>query len=83
MNLLEGRFEIRESRSIIEQIGRRIKAQAVMLLYWSAILLPVIYLSLLITRIHSVEKLVLFLALVGLHLIALIGGKSHRRTIDP
>lgn len=64
------------------QIVRWIESQVVMLLFWSAILLPMIYLSLLITQIHSNEKLVVFLALVGLHLVALIGGHAYRRPIN-
>lgn len=64
------------------QIVRRIRAQVVALLFWSAIILPVLYLFLLIMQVDSGEMLVIFLALVGLHLIALIGGHPHRRTID-
>lgn len=78
MDLFKDRFEIRQSRSAMGEIVRWIREQVVMLLYWSAILLPVIYLPLLFTRIQSGEKLVLFLALVGLHLVALIGGQFHR-----
>lgn len=78
MDLLEGFLKVQQSRLASGEIVRRIRAQVVMLLYWSAILLPVIYLPLLFTRIQSGEKLVLFLSLVGLHLVALIGGQNHR-----
>lgn len=82
MDLLENRFEILENRSAIGQIVWRIKAQVVMLLFWSAILLPILYISLLITGIRSSGKLDLFLVLVGLHLVTLIGGHPYRRATD-
>lgn len=82
MDLLEGRFESPHYRSAVGQIVRRIESQVVMLLFWIAVLLPVVYLSLLVTPIQSSEKLVLFFVLFGLHLIALIGGHSYRRSIN-
>lgn len=51
----------------------------VRVMYWSAILLPVIYIPLLLTRLHTTEELLLFLVLFGLHVVALIGGRSYRR----
>jgi hypothetical protein len=51
-------------------------------MYWSAVLLPVIYIPLLLTRLHTTQDLLLFLALFGLHVIALFGGRTHRRETD-
>lgn len=82
MGLIERRFETPEPRSAMGQVVRWIESQVTMLLFWSAILLPVLYLSLAVTQINSSEKLVLFLSLVGLQLIALIGGHPYRRPID-
>lgn len=47
-------------------------------MYWSAILLPVLYIPILLTRLHTTEELLLFLGLFGLHVVALIGGRSYR-----
>ncbi len=51
----------------------------VRVMYWSAILLPVVYIPLLLMRLHTTEELLLFLVLFGLHVVALIGGRSYRR----
>lgn len=82
MGPLEDRFPIPQSRSQMGQIVQWIEAQVVMLLFWSAIFLPLGYLALLVTRVHSSENLVLFLVLVGLHIVALIGGHPYHRSID-
>lgn len=82
MDLIENRLEFPQCRPALGQLVRWLKAQVVMVLFWSAILLPVAYLSLLVTRLHSTEKLLLFLALIGLHSIALIAGHSHRSGAD-
>lgn len=50
----------------------------VRVMYWSAILLPVLYIPILLTRLHTTEELLLFLGLFGLHVVALIGGRSYR-----
>lgn len=46
--------------------------------FWSAIVLPLIYLTLLATGIDSPSKFRWFLGLVGLHVITLIVGHSFR-----
>lgn len=46
--------------------------------FWVAITLPVVYLSLLISGIDSRSGLALFIGLVGLHVLALIGGRDHQ-----
>lgn len=74
--------KITEIVPALGQIVRTIKSQVEGLLFWSAILLTVIYPFLFIMQIYPGEALVLFFALVGLHIIALIGGHPHRRKID-
>lgn len=59
---------------------RRVGSYLPKVFYWSAILLPLIYLPLLVSRIETTQELVVFLVLVGLHIVALIGGRSYRRT---
>lgn len=49
------------------------------LAFWLAIALPALYLPLLLTGLSTVADLTLFLALFGLHLAALVGGRSYRR----
>lgn len=51
----------------------------VRVMYWGAILLPVVYLPLLLTRLQTTGELLLFLVLFGLHVVALFGGRSYRR----
>lgn len=48
--------------------------------FWLAIALPAVYLPLLITGLSTVPDLVSFLGLFGLHLAALFGGRSYRRS---
>ena len=47
--------------------------------FWLAIALPVLYIPLLTTGIHGLEELTLFLGVFGLHLLALVAGRSYRR----
>lgn len=49
------------------------------LAFWSAIALPVLYLPLLAKGLSSVDDLLAFLALLGVHILALLAGRSHRR----
>lgn len=46
--------------------------------FWTAIALPALYLPLLFHGIGSVDQLALFLGLLGLHVLALTGGRRHR-----
>jgi 4-amino-4-deoxy-L-arabinose transferase-like glycosyltransferase len=59
-----------------------LRSAIVRAMYWSAILLPVIYIPLLLTRLHTTDELLLFLVLFGLHIVTLIGGRSHRREVN-
>jgi uncharacterized MAPEG superfamily protein len=45
--------------------------------FWLAILLPVLYLPLLISGIESFRGLAVFVGIVGLHVLALIGGHPY------
>lgn len=52
--------------------------QVAMLLFWLAIALPVCYLAMLSDGIGTTRELRSFLALFGLHVAALLGGRHHR-----
>jgi len=47
------------------------------LAFWVAVVLPVFYLSLLVAGIETTGGLALFLGLLGLHLLALVGGRGY------
>ena len=47
--------------------------------FWSGIALPGLYIPVLLHGIESVEGLAVFLGLFGLHVLALVGGRCHRR----
>jgi len=49
------------------------------LAFWMAIALPALYLPLLFTGLSTVPDLLTFFGLFGLHLVALVGGRSHGR----
>lgn len=70
-------------RSALGDLGWWIKIQAERLLFWSAVILPVVYLSLLFARFDTTRELPLFFGLLGLHIVALIGGRSYRRATEP
>lgn len=57
--------------------NRTIKAPLSRVAFYSAIALPALYLPLLVTGIETTNGLVLFLALLGLHIGTLIGGRSY------
>ena len=46
--------------------------------FWGAIALPACYLTLLAVGIDDTSGLLTFLGLVGLHVLALVAGRSHR-----
>ena len=48
------------------------------LAFWGAIALPACYLTLLALGIDDTSGLLTFLGLVGLHVVALVAGRSHR-----
>lgn len=50
------------------------------LAFWIAIALPALYLPLLIAGIESTDGLLAFLGLLGLHVVALVGGRRYRST---
>jgi len=50
--------------------------------FWSGIALPGLYIPVLLHGIESVEGLAVFLGLFGLHVLALVGGRCHRRGSD-
>ena len=60
------------------RIGQTLAAPLELLGFWSAIALPALYLPLLLTGLDTTSELVTFLGLLGLHLVALVVGRSYR-----
>lgn len=60
------------------RLGQTLVAPLELLGFWSAIALPALYLPLLVTGLDTTSELVTFLALLGLHLVALVIGRSYR-----
>ena len=50
--------------------------------FWFAIVLPAVYLPLLVAGIESASGLATVIGLVGLHVAALIGGRTHAAETD-
>ena len=67
-------------RPAVRTVRRRVSVPLSALSFWVAIALPAIYLPLLVAGIDGGEDLLLFLALLGLHVLALVGGRDHRGT---
>ena len=65
-----------------ERSLRWLRARSATFLYWLAIFLPLVYLPLLVSGIETPHGLRTFLVLLGVHLIALVGGRSHLRHVD-
>ena len=61
---------------------RWLRARSATFLYWVAILLPLVYLPLLVNGIETAHGLRTFLLLLGVHLVALVGGRSHLRDVE-
>lgn len=59
---------------------QQIAAPLAMLSFWAAIGIPALYIPLFVLGIDSMGDLVVFLGLFGLHLLALIGGRSYHHT---
>lgn len=71
---------VHPERSITDLIPfRTIKTPASRVAFYSAIVLPVLYLPLLITGIETIDGLALFLGLFGAHLLTLVAGRSYHR----
>lgn len=69
-----------ESRNESLFAARTLTAPLSALAFWLAIALPALYLPLFVTGLESTSELLIFLGLFALHLLALFGGRSHRRT---
>lgn len=64
------------------RVGYRIKMLFSAISFWCAIVLPVGYLAVLIIDHESIETGLVFLALVALHVLALIGGHPYRNSLE-
>lgn len=58
-------------------VVRWIRTPMIALSFWSAITLPLLYLPLFASGIETTTGLMIFLALFGMHLLALVGGHGH------
>lgn len=63
----------RERRPLVGSLSEPLSAVA----FWSAIALPLLYVPLLAAGLATTQDLLLFLCLFGLHVIALLGGRSY------
>ena len=66
----------------IDPPGRWIRRPVSAISFWGAIALPLLYLPLFYVGIDTTNELVAFLGLFGVHVLALVGGRHHRRDGD-
>lgn len=57
--------------------GEQIRTYLSPLLFWSAIVLPLLYLPLIATGLHTQTDVLRLVALLILHVVALLGSHSH------
>lgn len=68
-----------ESIALIE---RWVREPLTVLSFWSAITLPVLYIPLFVSGLNSTTELEFLLGLLGLHVLALIGGRTYNREMN-
>lgn len=64
--------------SLGKAIARRVRVTLLAVTFWSAIVLPVLYVPLLATGLDTVARTVAFLVLFGLNVVALVVGHPYR-----
>lgn len=62
-----------DRRPVVGDLSKPLSAVA----FWIAIALPLLYVPLLAAGLGSSQDLLLFLGLFALHLVALLGGRTH------
>lgn len=67
-------FDLQRS---VRTLHRHVTVPLSALSFWVAIALPALYLPLLATGIDGPDGLLLFLGLLGLHVLALVGGRGY------
>lgn len=70
--ILRGLDPTRESSFV-----RRVRRYLSPVLFWSAIVLPLLYLPLVATGLDSINQVITLLALLSLHVVALLAGHSY------
>lgn len=65
-------------RRTLDRTNSQLRVLVSTVSFWTAIGLPALYLPLLVQGLESVAGLGLFLGLLGLHVLALLGGRRHR-----
>lgn len=61
----------------VRSLRRHVRVPLSALSFWIAIALPAVYLPLLVVGIDGADGLLLFLGLLGLHVLALVGGRGY------
>ena len=69
-------------RLVLSNFGHRIKMVFSALSFWLAIVLPVVNLSALAVDFEGIDTGMLFLALVVLNILALVGGRTYRNSLE-
>lgn len=59
------------------QLRRGIRTTLSALSFWSAVLLPLVYGPVLLHGPETPDEVLVFLGLVGFHLVALVGGRNY------
>lgn len=80
----KGSFELSSptvDRLVPTEYTHRIKMACSAFSFWLAIVLPVVYLTVLTVDYEGVDTGLLFLVLFVLNVLALLGGRSYRNTL--
>lgn len=77
MSALDGTVDERRRSIPGHPLAAHVVMSLSMLAFWAAIALPAFYLPLLAVGIDTVSGLALFVGLFGLHVLALVGGRSY------
>ena len=67
-----------DQRTSVHRITGELRGPIAAVSFWSAIVLPALYVPLLFNGIEGIDGLGVFLGLFGLHVLALVGGQHHR-----
>lgn len=81
MTLKEISFDVTIGMAVLPVV-RRLRAGLTALAFWIAIALPVFYLPVLVTNLESTSLLTGFIALFGIHVLALLAGRNYHSTSE-
>lgn len=63
-------------------LPRSLRSSLAAVSFWAAIVLPLLYVPVVLAGIETTDGVLVFLGLVGLHLAALVGGRTYRSGPD-